>query len=98
MSNIKKFRIKSFKKDEPILRLDKISIKFGKKTILDNLDLKLNTNQILGVLGPNGSGKSTIMNIILGLVKHDYGSVLINSEIVNQYPIHERTKKFKNRY
>ena len=94
MSNIKKFRIKSFKEDKPVLRLDKISIKFGKKIILDNLDLKLNKNQILGILVPNGAGKSTIMNIILGLVKQDYGSVFIDTKIVDKYPIHERTKKF----
>ena len=41
MSNIKKFRIKSFKKKNVILKLDKISFKFGRKTILDNLNLRL---------------------------------------------------------
>ena len=37
MSNVKKFRIKSFKNNKSILKLDKISLKFGRKTILDNL-------------------------------------------------------------
>ena len=57
MSNIKKFRIKSFKKKKSILNLEKISFKFGRKTILDNLNLQLNNGQILGLLGPNGVGK-----------------------------------------
>ena len=50
MSNIKKFRIKSFKKELSILKLEKISLKFGRKMILDDLNLKLNTGQILGLL------------------------------------------------
>ena len=37
MSNIKKFRIKYFKKEKSILKLDKISLKFDRKIILDNL-------------------------------------------------------------
>ena len=94
MSNIKKFRIKSFKENKSILKLEKISLKFGRKIILDNLDLKLNSGQILGLLGPNGVGKSTIFNLITGLISPDFGKVLINSEIVNKYPIYQRTLKF----
>ena len=95
MSNIKKFRIKSFKKKKSILNLEKISFKFGRKTILDNLNLQLNSGQILGLLGPNGVGKSTIFNLITGLISPDYGSIFIDSEIVNKYPIYQRTIKFK---
>ena len=94
-SNIKKFRIKSFKKEVPILKLEKISVKFGKKTILDSLNLNLNKGQILGLLGPNGVGKSTIFNLITGLISPNYGSIIINSEKVNNFPIYERTLKFK---
>ena len=95
MSNIKKFRIKSFKNNEAILKLDRISLKYGRKTILDNLNLQLNNGQILGLLGPNGVGKSTIFNLITGLISPDFGSILINSEIINKYPIFERTLKYK---
>ena len=95
MSNIKKFRIKSFKANKSILNLDKISLKFGRKIILDNLNLKLNSGQILGLLGPNGAGKSTIFNLITGLLSPDFGSIYINSKIVNAYPIYKRTLKFK---
>lgn len=95
MSNIKKFRIKSFKKELPILQLEKLTLKFGKRIILDNLNLKLNSGQILGLLGPNGVGKSTIFNIITGFIKPDFGSIIINNDKVNNYPIHQRTIKFK---
>jgi|TARA_B110001452_G_C15191026_1_gene413552 lipopolysaccharide export system ATP-binding protein len=95
MSNIKKFRIKSFKSKNTILKLEKISLKYGRKIILDNLDLQLNNGQILGLLGPNGVGKSTIFNLITGLISPDFGSIVINSEKVNKYPIYQRTLKFK---
>ena len=96
MSNIKKFRIKSFKnKEKSILTLEKISLKFGRKIILDNLNLKLNNGQILGLLGPNGVGKSTIFNLITGLLSPDFGSITINSKVVNKYPIYKRTLRFK---
>ena len=94
-SNIKKFRIKSYKKNNAILKLEKISLKFGKKTILDSLNLDLNNGQILGLLGPNGSGKTTLFNIISGLISPDYGSIYINSEKINKIPIYERTLKYK---
>ena len=95
MSNIKKFRIKSFNNQNVILRLDKLSFKFGRKIILDNLDLTLGNGQILGLLGPNGAGKSTIFNLIIGLLSPDYGSVIINSEKINNFPINKRALKFK---
>jgi len=95
MSNIKKFRIKNFKENKSILSLNKISLKFGRKIILDNLSLKLNNGQILGLLGPNGVGKSTIFNLITGLLSPDFGSIIINSKEVNKYPIYQRTLKFK---
>jgi len=95
MSNIKKFRIKSFKKNFPVLELEKLSLNFGKKRILDNLNLKLNNGQILGLLGPNGAGKSSIFNLIMGFISPNYGSIKINSEKINDYPIYKRAKKFK---
>ena len=98
MSNIKKFRIKSFKKRNTILKLEKLSLSFGKKIILDNLNLELETGQILGLLGPNGVGKSTIFNLITGLLTPNYGSIKINTEVINKYPIYERTLKFKIGY
>ena len=94
-ATIKKFRIKSYKKNNSILKLEKISLKFGRKMILDSLNLNLNEGQILGLLGANGVGKSTIFNLITGLLSPDYGSIIINSVKVNKFPIFQRTLKFK---
>ena len=95
MSNIKKFRIKSFKEKKSILQLEKISLKFGRKIILDNLSIRLNNGQILGLLGPNGVGKTTIFNLITGLISPDFGSIIINGQKVNNHPIYQRTLKYK---
>jgi len=95
MSNIKKFRIKFFKDKKSILQLEKVSLKFGRKSILDNLSLKLNSGQILGLLGPNGVGKTTLFNLITGLIPPDFGSIIISGEKVNKYPIYQRTLKYK---
>ena len=98
MAIIKKFRIKSFKQNKPMIELEKISLTYGKRKILDNINFSLNKNQILGLLGPNGVGKSSIFNLITGLINPDYGSIKINSQIVNSFPIYQRTKEFKIGY
>ena len=80
MALIKKFRIKSFKKVDPIIQVKKLSLSFGNRKILDGINFSINKGQILGLLGPNGVGKSTIFNIITGLIKPDFGEVIINSK------------------
>ena len=97
MALIKKFRIKSFKKQEQILKLDKISMFYNKRQILNNLNLEINKQEILGMLGPNGVGKSTIFHIITGLKDPSFGKVLINGVDCTNIPIYERATKFKNR-
>ena len=98
MALIKKFRIKSFKKNKPLIKLEKISLSFGKRQILENINFEINKGEILGMLGPNGVGKSTIFNLITGLIKPDYGSIVIDGEDVLNYPISERTTRFKIGY
>ena len=98
MAIIKKFRIKNFKQEKELLRLDKISVYFGKRKILEDLSLNLNQGEILGLLGPNGVGKSTIFNIIIGLLKPNYGSVFIEKKNVTKDPIFYRTKNYKIGY
>ena len=72
-----------------------MSLYFGKRKILEDLNLNLNQGEILGLLGPNGVGKSTIFNIIIGLLKPDYGSIFINNNNVTSDPIFFRTKNIK---
>ena len=98
MALIKKFRIKSFKKQKPLASLNRISLSFDKRQILDNISFNLNSGEIVGLLGPNGAGKSTIFNILIGLVKPNYGKVVIENVDVTDYPIYLRSRKFKIGY
>ena len=98
MALIKKFRIKKFKEKKEILKLDKISMFYNKRQILNSLDLTINQREILGMLGPNGVGKSTIFHIITGLKDPSYGKVLINGNDCTNLPIYERATKFKLGY
>ena len=98
MGIIKKFRIKSFKNKNSIIEFKNITLSYGKRIILDNINFKINQGQIFGMLGPNGVGKSTIFNLITGLISPDSGYIKINQEDVTNYPIYLRTKKFKVGY
>jgi len=98
MAIIKKFRIKSFKKKNPLVSLKDVSISFEKRTILDKISLQINPGEILGLLGPNGAGKSTIFNIIMGILKPNKGSVQFGDKEATNYPIYQRTLEFKIGY
>ncbi len=98
MAIIKKFRIKSFKEQETLLELSKISMFYNKRQILNNLNLKINRQEVVGMLGPNGVGKSTIFHIITGLKDPSYGKVIINGIDCTTIPIYERSTKFKLGY
>ena len=98
MAVIKKFRIKSFKKKNPIIEFENVSLAYGNRLILDNISFKINEGVSFGMLGPNGVGKSTIFNLITGIITPKSGKIQINGENVIQYPIYLRTKKFKVGY
>ncbi len=98
MALIKKFRIKSFKEKKALLKLDKISMFYNKRQILNDLNLKINKQEVVGMLGPNGVGKSTIFHIITGLKDPSYGKVFINGVDCTNIPIYERATKFKLGY
>ena len=94
MGIIKKFYITKFKKDRQKIELKNISLSFNKRQILDNISLTIREGEICGLLGPNGAGKSTIFNIIIGLIKPDFGDIYIDKKKVTDLPIYKRALEF----
>ena len=95
MAIIKKFKVENYKGSEPIVQLKNISVFFNKRQIIDNLNLSINKQEILGMLGPNGVGKSTIFNLITGLLDPNFGKIFIEGVDSTKLPINERFNKFK---
>jgi lipopolysaccharide export system ATP-binding protein len=91
MNNIKKFRIIKFK-SKPLLSAKNISKSFDKRIILRKIDINLNQGEMLGLLGSNGAGKSTFMNIVLGLLKCDFGDIFLGNLKLTNLAIHQRAK------
>jgi lipopolysaccharide export system ATP-binding protein len=98
MTTIKKFRIKSFKKKIPLVKLDKVSLSYSGRQVLDGVTFSVNQGEILGMLGPNGAGKSTIFNLITGLIKPNHGSIIFGQTDATEFPIYIRTSRFKIGY
>ena len=90
MSNVKKFRIIKFK-SKPILATKGVSKSFDDRVILRKIDIHLNKGEMLGLLGSNGAGKSTFMNIVLGLLKADFGDIFLDNTKLTTLAIHQRS-------
>lgn len=63
-----------------ILECNGLTKRFGRKTALNNVDLKIQRGQIIGLLGPNGSGKTTLIKLVNGLLTPTRGTILINGQ------------------
>jgi branched-chain amino acid transport system ATP-binding protein len=60
---------------EPILQLDKATIRFGGLTAVNALDLTVNDGDLVGLIGPNGAGKTTVFNLVTSVYKPTGGTV-----------------------
>ncbi len=73
-----------------MLKLENITYKKNGKTILDNINLNIESGKLFVITGPNGSGKSTLAKIIMGLIKPTNGKIILNDKDITNLPIHER--------
>lgn len=65
-----------------MIEIKSLNKKFGKLTVLDGLDLSIDSGGIFAILGPNGSGKTTLIKSILGMVIPDQGAIEISGNTV----------------
>ncbi|ATM85705.1 zinc ABC transporter ATP-binding protein ZnuC [Yersinia massiliensis] len=59
-----------------LVTLNKISVTFGHRRVLNDISLSLRPGRILTLLGPNGAGKSTLVRVVLGLIAPTSGSLI----------------------
>jgi branched-chain amino acid transport system ATP-binding protein len=76
----------------PILEVSGLGKRFGGFVALDNIDLKVQTGERLGLIGPNGSGKSTLVNCICGTLTNETGKVHFDGRDLAGMITHERTR------
>ena len=75
-----------------MLELQHICFERQNKKILDDINLKIDTNKFIAITGPNGSGKSTLVKIIMGIEKPDSGKVILDGKDITNLSINERAK------
>ena len=72
-----------------------VKIYKGRK-VVNQVDLTIRPGEVVGLLGPNGAGKTTTFYMIVGLVKPDGGTILLNGEDVTSDPMYLRARKGLN--
>jgi iron complex transport system ATP-binding protein len=76
-----------------MIRIENISLHYGRNHILHNMDLEFNNSEFICVLGPNGAGKSTLLKIISGWVKPTEGKVVYDTDDITDLPSDFLAKK-----
>ncbi|MEW6675275.1 MAG: LPS export ABC transporter ATP-binding protein [Nitrospirota bacterium] len=73
-----------------LLQVKGLSKTYGKKHVVRDLSLYVTTGEIVGLLGPNGAGKTTTFYMIVGIIRPEQGSILLDSEDITQLPMYRR--------
>ena len=66
--------------------------KFGKRVVVDQVNLEFNQGEVVGLLGPNGAGKTTIFNMILGVVVPSSGKIFFKELDITRFPVYKRAR------
>jgi lipopolysaccharide export system ATP-binding protein len=66
---------------------------YGRRTVVDNVDLELRQGEIVGLLGPNGAGKTTTFYMITGLVRADGGRIMLDGQDISTLPMYRRARR-----
>ncbi|MEW1545816.1 amino acid ABC transporter ATP-binding protein [Streptomyces tsukubensis] len=63
-----------------LVRFDRVTKRFGGRTVLDSLDFSVHPGKHVTLIGPSGSGKTTILRLLMTLVKPDEGTITVGGE------------------
>lgn len=71
-------------KDDFIFRMSGLSVAYGKREVLRNVNLEVKNGEFWFFLGPNGVGKTTLLKVLLGMLEPQEGQILFHPEFVNR--------------
>lgn len=74
------------------LQVNNLAKRYGKKYVVKDVSLTMESGQIIGLLGPNGAGKTTMFYMIVGFIRTDGGSILLNNRDVTDLPMYRRSR------
>ena len=70
--------------DQPAILIEDLHFRYGRTTVLEGVNLHVETRDFLGLIGPNGCGKTTLLKIVLGLLRPSAGRILIHGQSPTQ--------------
>ncbi len=76
-----------------VLRAAGLVKRYGRRAVVDHVDLELKRGEVVGLLGPNGAGKTTTFYMIVGLLASDEGSVYLDEQDISRLPMYRRARK-----
>lgn len=76
-----------------VLRADNICKSYFKRKIVENVNICVNSGEVVGLLGPNGAGKTTSFYMVVGLIKPDHGHIYLDDKDITHDPMHLRAQK-----
>lgn len=76
--------------NEPRLKARGLSKRYGRRRVVDSLDLDLRRGEIVALLGPNGAGKTTSFYMIVGFVRPNGGRIELAGRDITSWPMHRR--------
>ena len=72
------------------LKCNNLKKQYDTKKIIQDISIEVSSGEVIGLLGPNGAGKTTTFYMIVGLIKSDLGSIVIDDIDITLMPIHKR--------
>ena len=75
-----------------VLRAEGLVKRYGKRTVVNDVNINVRQGEIVGLLGPNGAGKTTSFYMVTGLIVPNDGHVFINDTEITKFPVYKRAR------